>query len=82
MQTWSVERDGIFFILSDEDISTGDYFVFLKPDDRNVVLFNTESLKYSGVSAAKVLFHYDKNKRPLTELIDGNILQKTIKFNF
>lgn len=81
MLRWTTERDGVFFLLSDEDMMTGDYFVFLKPDDRNVILFSSETLKYSAVCSAKLLFCYDINKRTLKELVSESILYKVFKFN-
>ena len=81
MCIWNAKRDGVFFLLSDESPTTGDYFVFLKPDDRNVVLFNTETLKYSSISTAKLLFYHDKNKRTLTNLVDNFIVNKVVEFD-
>ncbi len=67
--TWKVERDGVVFILTTDDMSIGDYFVFTKPDDPYVILDHTEMLKYNKIRHAKVMWWYNKDEKDLDGIL-------------
>jgi hypothetical protein len=83
MRIWSVERDGIYFLLSDDSPQfIGDYFVYLNPTNDNHVLFNNETLKFNMIKVAKLVFYYDRQKRYLSQLMDNHIVNKITKFDY
>lgn len=66
---WRVDRDGVIFILTTDDMSIGDYFVFTKPDDPYVILDHKEMLKYNEIRHAKVMWWYNKVEKDLNGIL-------------
>lgn len=77
MKIWQIERDDIYFLLSDQlPLFVGDYFVYLNPTNDNHVLFHSETLRFSDIKFAKLLFYYDKQKRGLKKLMEDHIVNE------
>ena len=67
--TWKVERDGVVFILSTQDIVVGDYFVFTAPNNPNIILGHDEMFNFNTIRHAKVLWCYNKIGKDLDGIL-------------
>ena len=83
MKIWQIERDDIYFLLSDQlPLFVGDYFVYLNPTNDDFVLFHSETLGFGQVKTTKLLFYYDRQKRYLSKLMADHIVNKITKFDY
>lgn len=52
--------DKIHFLLSDEKIEFGDFFVYVHPLDKKTVITAIDTLKFTKLDCRKCVWFYDK----------------------